>query len=476
MSGAFIRMTLTVAKGEWCALRRSQTARIAALLLLALTIAATVVSMDRMHSIGAERAEAQRSADQEFKEQPARHPHRVVHYGHYIFRPAPPLAFFDFGVDAYTGHSLFLEGHRQNSANFGGAMQSSLLIRFGQLTPAFVLQTITPLLIVFLAFGSIAREREVGQLRLLLAQGGDIRAVVAGKLLCHAAVALLLAAPAIVALLAAGFMNPDWLGRAAWLAALYTGYLLLWSAAAVLISALSAHARDALVALAACWMITVLLLPRVMPDIASAMAPRATRIEAEVALHKEVAALGDSHDANDPHFAQFRARTLAKYGVTKVEDLPVNYGGLVIEEGERLASALYERHMLADFASQAAQHAIVMMAAIPSPVIALRSASGALAGTGRDAHQHFLLEGERYRYAMVQALNRLHVSQIRYKNDRDQRIGQQHWQELPRFAHVAPPVAVGARVLPAAGLLGLWLAAMALLILPVSKRLERSIR
>ncbi|MEX6775102.1 ABC transporter permease subunit, partial [Pseudomonas aeruginosa] len=85
--------------------------------------------------------------------------------------PLSPLAFVDFGVDSFTGNTIFLEGHRQNSANFSEARQSSLLLRFGQLTPAFVLQALAPLLLIFLAFTSVARERERGTLRLLLAQG-----------------------------------------------------------------------------------------------------------------------------------------------------------------------------------------------------------------------------------------------------------------------------------------------------------------
>jgi ABC-2 type transport system permease protein len=53
---------------------------------------------------------------------------------------------------------MFLEGHRQNTANFGDVNQSSLLVRFGQLTPAFVLQTVAPLLLIFLGYGAIARR------------------------------------------------------------------------------------------------------------------------------------------------------------------------------------------------------------------------------------------------------------------------------------------------------------------------------
>ena len=77
--------------------------------------------------------------------------------------PLPGLAAFDPGVDAFTGNTIYLEGHRQNSANFGDVRQSSLLVRFGQLTPAFVLQILAPLVLIFIGFGIVARERHRGE-------------------------------------------------------------------------------------------------------------------------------------------------------------------------------------------------------------------------------------------------------------------------------------------------------------------------
>ncbi|MDT1893904.1 ABC transporter permease subunit, partial [Acinetobacter baumannii] len=85
---------------------------------------------------------------------------------------------------------------RQNSANFGDVRQHSLLLRFGQLTPAFVLQVLAPLLLVFFGHAGVARERESGTLRILLAQGVRSRQLVLGKFLALAGFAGLALAPA----------------------------------------------------------------------------------------------------------------------------------------------------------------------------------------------------------------------------------------------------------------------------------------
>ena len=165
-----------IAADEFRLMLRNRVAITAFVLLVLLTLVAVLTSWSHQRSIAELRDRHQAAAEHAFDAQPDRHPHRVVHYGHFIFRPLGPLAAFDPGVDAFTGNSMFLEGHRQNTANFGDVRQSSLLVRFGQLTPAFVLQVVAPLLLIFLGYGAIARERERGTLRLLMLQGASSRA------------------------------------------------------------------------------------------------------------------------------------------------------------------------------------------------------------------------------------------------------------------------------------------------------------
>ena len=147
-----------IARDELRLMRRNRVAGVAFALLVLLTLAAALISWSHQSGIAETRARFQAQAAEAFEAQPDRHPHRMVHFGNFIFRPLPPLAAFDPGVDAFTGNSIFLEGHRQNSANFGDVRQSSLLVRFGQLTPAFVLQVIAPLLLIYLGYGAFARS------------------------------------------------------------------------------------------------------------------------------------------------------------------------------------------------------------------------------------------------------------------------------------------------------------------------------
>lgn len=475
MSGATIR----IAREEWRALARSRVAVLAGALLVLLILTATFISLQKQAAIDEARSRYQAEQVEEFYNQPDRHPHRMVHYGQFVFRPLAPLAFFDFGVDPYTGNMVFLEGHRQNSANFAEARQSSLMLRFGQLTPAFVLQTLAPLLIVFLAFRALAGERERGTLRLMLAQGISGRQLLSGKLLAHAGVAGAILLPALVALALMAWGAGASPAQAALMMLAYTAYLLVWTLAALLVSTLLPRGRDALLALIALWMVTVVLLPRGLPELAAATETAPTRIETEVAIGRDLKSIGDSHDPDDPYFNDFREKTLARYGVDDVLDLPVQYAGLVSIEGERLTSQLFDDYAAEAFARQDRQGALVRNFGIASPLIAVRQLSMTLAGTDLDSHQDFLNQVESYRYGFVQELNRMQAEQIPAVDPgEDPRIDAANWREIPGFSYVAPdPLAYGSgRIAATFAILALWLAGLALLYAFAGRRLVRIAR
>jgi ABC-2 type transport system permease protein len=456
-----------IARDELRLMRRNRVAVIACALLVLLTLVAVASSWAHQRGVKDLRARHQHEAEQAFDRQPDRHPHRMVHYGTFIFRPLSALAAFDPGVDPFTGNSMFLEGHRQNTANFGDVNQSSLLVRFGQLTPAFVLQTVAPLLLIFLGYGAIARETERGTLRLLMMQGATRRAIVRGKLSALGSIALLVALPAILGLVLLACTSGAAILPMAAIVLGYAGWLLLWVTAIVLVSALVGRSRDALLALVAIWAVSVVLLPRVAPDVASAAVPLQNRLQTEVAIARDLRRLGDAHNPDDPHFAAFRQSVLRRYGVTRVEDLPFNYKGLLGMEGERITSALFDRYSGANYAAQGSQNAIVGAVGVISPAIALRSLSMAAAGTDLVAHRSFLEQAEAYRYDLVQRLNRLQAYGVTYANDtasdadadRRKRIAAGNWEKMPDFLYRAPDGAMlAARAVPGLLVVAGWLA------------------
>lgn len=471
-----------IARDELRLMRRNRVAVVAFALLILLTLAAALISWSHQRSIADTRARFQAQAADAVEAQPDRHPHRMVHFGNFIFRPLGPLAAFDPGVDAFTGNSMFLEGHRQNSANFGDVRQSSLLVRFGQLTPAFVLQIIAPLLLIFLGYGAVARERERGTLRQMLAQGVSSRALVMGKLLALAGVAALVGLPAMIAFLLIAGQPGALAGPMLVIALGYAAYLTLWAILVILMSALARRGRDALLGLLALWALLVILLPRIAPDIAAHAYALPTRLETDIAIAHDLQRLGDSHNPDDPFFKAFREQTLRRYGVARVEDLPVNYKGLLALEGEKLTSRLFDDYANRSFAIQKAQSGLNDGFGFVSPAIALRRLSMAAAGTDLAGHRRFLTQAEAYRYHMVQRLNRLQADAVRFADDtasdadadRRKRISAQNWRQIPQFRFRAASASeLVMASLPGLGLLLAWLILAVLALLPVARHLQK---
>ncbi len=438
-----MRTAWLIAKDEWRLARRNRVAMLGIVMLIALSAIAALTSIAQRDASAALRERLQALSDREFDRQPARHPHRMVHYGHFLFRPVPTLAAFDPGIEAFTGNTIFLEGHRQNSANFSDVRQSSLLVRFGQLTPAFVLQALAPLVLIFVGFGVVARERGSGTLRQLFAHGVSARTLLTGKWLALGGIAGLLLVPGALALVWMMIFGGADGASALLLLAGYAAYLALWTMVIVVASSLAAHAHTALATLIAIWASTVILLPRVATDVALAIQPMPTRIETEIAIAADLRETGDSHDPEDPHFNGFRERVLQEYGVKSVEDLPVNYRGLLAVEGETLTSKLFADYALRLSDAEARQSQLARWLGVASPAILLRHFSMAASGTGATEFRRFLTEAEDYRFAIVQRLNELQANAITYADDgnrhrdpeagRRVRIDPQHWREIPDF-------------------------------------------
>jgi ABC-2 type transport system permease protein len=437
---------------------RARVVPVLAALLTLMLLSAAVVGDARARSDEAQRQRYQAMVTEQWVTQPDRHPHRVAHYGFLVFRPKPPLAFFDTGVESYTGTSLFLEAHRQNSANFSDATQSDGTRRFGELTMAMVLQSFVPLLLFVIAGVAVTREREGGTLWLLLCQGVPWAHVLWGKALGAALLVGVLVAPGVIAatlwltLATPPSWSADVLLRAVLLVLAYSAFFVVCAVGAVVISARHRTSRGALVTLITLWMALWVVVPRALPGVAAALAPLPSRAAFEADVERRVRELGDSHNPDDPRFARLRAETLAKHGVSRVEDLPFNYNGVVMREGEALTSDAYREHMERLLDAYRQHGRLIQLAAFLSPYVAIRTASMALAGVDVPHAVEFDRQAEAYRYELIQELNELHTHEVSHAQDRyvgldgggaptRQRISRAHFQGIPTFAYEPPDAA-----------------------------------
>jgi len=407
-------------------------------LLLGVFLVSSAVSFQSREKAAEESQSLQQVVREQWESQPDRHPHRVAHYGYLAFRPRSLLSFFDLGVSEFTGNSIFLEAHVQNSANFSEAKQESSLLRFGRLTPAFLLQILLPLVIIFQCGRSVTRERESSTLAQVLSLGVPWRSFLTGKLLGGVGLVGLLILPpmtgvTLVALGSGPEVTTDVVVRLVLLALLYFWYLSSWVALAVAVSARSRTTSTATVVLLGCWIALTTLLPKAFPSFGSYLFEAPSRPELEHAIHVEAVKGGHGHDPNAAQFQTLQQDLFEKYGVDRVEDLPVNWKGIAMREGEKATAEVYHRHYQGLANTFALQNSVSEAGALIDPYLLARHLSAALCGTDAASAVEFEEQAEQYRYTLIQKLNDLHIEEIDYEGDKQQRLSSVHWHDFEPF-------------------------------------------
>ncbi|SFQ51736.1 ABC transporter permease [Hymenobacter arizonensis] len=438
-------MIRSIAHKEFVSTLRDRRFLVLSALVLALLLLATLVGRRSHQALQQERALAQHTVNDQFQNQPARHPHRVAHYGSFAFRPKSGLSLLDAGVDSFTGAVVFLEAHHQNSVNFSQAQESGSLLRFGETTVAFVLQLLVPLLIIFLCFGAFGEEHETGTLKLLLSQGVTLRQVAWGKIRGYGQAVALVVAPALALAATLLFVGaeyaagPDLLARLLLFVVGYAVYFFLIIVGSVVVSAWQRDSRTALVTLLGFWMLGGVILPKATANLGATLYPAITKAQMDTEVHAEAQKGMNGHDPQDQRSAALKEALLKKYGVDSEEKLPVSVGGLVMRESEEYSSRVYQQHFAALNATYERQNAISTWAGLLNPYQAIRPLSMGLAGSDFAHYVHFQEAAEAYRYGLVQRLNMLQAG-MGY-GDKERRLGAETWRQLPVFNYQLPTLA-----------------------------------
>lgn len=437
--------SFTIAIEEWRYWSRTKLGAVTAVLALILVCISVLASLSLQAKEKHTRESLQIKAEETFRDQPARHPHRMVHYGHYVFRAPTPLAALDPGVDPYTGTVMFLEGHRQNSATFSPSYDGAKAGPFARLTPALAYQLLVPLVLIVIGFGAVAREREAATDRQLVTSGISPISIWFGKTLALAGVALLMLLPMLVGVALSESVTSVGLG----FSALYMLYLLAW---VVIISAVSTWSRSisvSLLSMLVIWIALCVLLPRLVATATNVAVPTASQIETDMDVRVALRSMDDGHNVNDPSFDRLRENLFKEYDVDRVEDLPLNFRGAVAETAEANLTKVLNEYAEKRMSKQVAQTNFVKALEFVSPFLTLQSASMVAAGTDGETHHRFLREAERVRFQFVQSLNKAHKEKLSYVDDinrstdeagsRRARIDANNWRVLGDFRFEADP-------------------------------------
>jgi ABC-2 type transport system permease protein len=473
-----VRVT-TIARKELTELLRDGRFRWAAGIVFALLAVSLVLGWSRHVRLRAERDSAQTAMRHQWLDQGEKNPHSAAHFGIYAFRPQDVLALFDQGIDPYVGTAVWLEAHKQNHFGYKPSADSTLAERFGQLTAAMVLQALLPLVLIALAFSSFAGEQEQGTMRQLLSLGIPRGTLAAGKAAGVAAALGLLAVPAAIAgglSLAALGSSPagSAMPRVLLLAAAYSAYLLTFVLLALAISAMFRSSRPALLVLLALWTLN-LLAPRLASDTARRLYPTPSSLQFSSQVAADMRLGIDGHNPEGRRADELKQRTLAKFGVNRIEDLPVNFSGIALQEGEEYGYKVFDRRYAELWGAFERQNAVHLAGAVISPLLAMRAFSMGLAGTDWSHHRHFAEAAESYRRMMVNRMNHELIAHGLNPDYSKNARGRELWEQIPDFSYSPPSLSwVLTRQTSSLVLLMGWLGASCLAVVGAIGRLRVS--
>jgi len=421
----------------------------------------------------------QHESREDWLKNPDKNPHRMAHYGNFAFRKSTSLSVFEFGMEPFFGNAIFLEAHKQNTANFSEAGFSNSMLRFGEISTAMVLQILLPLLIFFLGFNSVAAERENGTLKLLLSQGIKWKQLLLGKIFGIASIIMILFIPVILVLVFIWLLLQNFAVSfdESLKMILFIGfhflYLLFFCAIAVLISASCKTSKKALVSLIGIWLVFTIILPRTTQAIGAYIYEAPSKIKFNSDIEKDILKQGDSHNPNDPHYKAIKDSLLAVHKVDSVQKLPFNYSGFIMTEGEKISSNIYNKQLENLLQIYEKQNSFSKAVSFLNPYIAMKNLSMALSNTDYDSYIDFQKQAETYRYDMAQKMNALQIKYISNKKDKPAVIDKDHWAEVQEF-HYEPKgvLTVLKNEMASVVSLFLWISLLFILIRLASKNLK----
>lgn len=388
-------------------------------------------------------------ARQSWEANPDKHPHRMAHFGSFAFRIKHPLSMFDNGMESYTGNAVYLEAHKQNTANYSEAGFSTGLLRFGEISLAMLLQTVLPLILFFLGFNAVAQQRENATLKILVSQGAGFTQIIWGNGIGLFIVGLAFFLPVLAGMVTVMAVQ-DNAGDASLLARcvlIGVGTIVfLWvvSVLAICVSAVSSTGRSALLSLLGIWLLLAIVLPKTLQAIGSYVYPAPGKIQFQAAVEADILRQGDSHNPDDVHFKKLKDSVLCANKVDSIQQLPFNYSGFIMQEGERMSARVYNDHLQRLYNIYGQQNRVSYNAAFINPFIGYKNMTMAFSGTGFSAYRHFQQQAETYRYELAQTMNALQMKYIGNKklssSDKPYSIDKSHWTSFPDFKYRYQPV------------------------------------
>lgn len=377
--------------------------------------------------IGAlERFEGQGGADQPVAAKPGALGFSVLN--EYAALTSVSLAPLAAGVSDRLPGYYRLDAHAAYTLAQTSDLSNPLNLRVGSFDFAFVLVFLLPIIVIGLSYNIMSREKELGVLALVGAQGIRLSTFVTSKVVARglliAVMIKLACAVAFLVLVLAG-RPVDALSAVLW-TTVAVAYGLLWFGLAVFVNSLNLASATNGVVMANLWLILLIVVPAVINLTATTLYPAPSRVALttelrEAALEAEERAA----DAREQYF--FDHPDMASGDV----DQEVFFREVAASE-EDIAQSIQSE--LDAFVEQAERQSVLSRKLnYLSPALLADQAFAALAATDRASHEHFRIRV----FAFHDEWRQFFLGPLRA----EAALTTADWQRLPRFEHEPQPLA-----------------------------------
>ena len=432
---------LNITKNEWRMLFRNRTFGYLTTFFLLSLILVVWIGVVQFEEQQGYRKLAQEHVREQWENLKEMNPHGAAHYGTYAFKPSNLLSSMDGGINDITGNVLQLEGHVQNEIVYSEASQSLSISKFGKLKSSLLLQYVIPLFLIFLSYGSISNEKVTQRIKLLVFQGATLKTLIYAKSLSTWLYGMLLLTLTIIFHVLFIDLGSDTLSRLTLIFLSYGCYYFIISSLAVFLSAKLKSNASALASLLAIWIIWTIFLPKIWGNTVEKIYPLPDRMTFKKAMREERSKGIDGHDPYDKRREDLKNKYLVEYKVDSLNQLPINFDGIVVQEDEEYGNAVWDKHFGNNYTILQKQKFLYQVSGFLNPFSSLQSVSMGFCGTDMNHHLHFLRNAEDYRRYLIKELNDKHAYGGSKTGDWSWKVDSTFFKSVEGFSYQTPEIA-----------------------------------
>tara|TARA_Y100000817_G_scaffold134967_1_gene105731 strand:- start:70 stop:858 length:789 start_codon:yes stop_codon:yes gene_type:complete len=220
----------------------------------------------------------------------------------------------------------------------------------------------------------------------------------------------------------------------------YGSYYYIITSLATYFSARLKNNTSALSAILATWILWTIFLPKIWGNAVEKIHPLPSRMAFKAAMKEERSKGIDGHNPSDKRREELKNKYLTEYKVDSLQQLPINFDGIVMQEDEEYGNLVWDKHFGSNYTILQKQKGLYQVSGLLNPFASLQSASMGFCGTDMIHHLDFLKKAEDYRRVLIKALNDKHAYGGSKTGDWGWTVDSTFFRSVQGFSYISPKI------------------------------------